>query len=65
MTQAQKAAAESSGARHLDDFKAGGDLGRGAEASMKASKFAAAARDFMRARDRYLRALAQAGGSPG
>jgi serine/threonine protein kinase len=63
MADAQKAAAENTGAPHLDEFKAAAELGRGADSALRASKFATAARDFMRARDRYRRALAQAGGT--
>jgi serine/threonine-protein kinase len=64
MLEAQKSASEHAGAPHLDDFKAAGELAKSGESSLRGGKFAAAARDFMRARDRYRRALTQAGGSP-
>jgi serine/threonine-protein kinase len=56
MTEAQRAA-EKAQATRLDGFREGTALARDAETSYKARAYARAARDYMRARDRFRRVL--------
>jgi serine/threonine protein kinase len=56
MTEAQRAA-EKAQATRLDGFREGTALARDAETSYKAKAYARAARDYMRARDRFRRVL--------
>jgi tetratricopeptide (TPR) repeat protein len=56
MTEAQRAA-EKAQAMRLDGFRDGTALARDAETSYKAKAYARAARDYMRARDRFRRVL--------
>ncbi len=56
MTEAQRAAEKAQAAR-LDGFREGATLAREAEGSFKARAYAGAARDFMRARERFRRVL--------
>jgi hypothetical protein len=62
MNTAQQSA-KAARASELDEFKAAARLEREAEAAFKEGRFASAARDFMRARQRYLRARGLAGGA--
>ncbi len=64
MDAAQKAAVAAR-ADELEDFKAAGRMKMEAEAALKEDRFATAARDFMRAHERFRRAQAvAAGGRP-
>ena len=55
---AQKKARDRPNAQFLEDFKAGSDLRKNAEAEFgKGNRFATAARDFLRARARFERVL--------
>jgi hypothetical protein len=56
MAQAQ-AAADKESANLLEDYKRGVTLGREGDAAFKAGRFASAARDYMRARQRFQRVL--------
>jgi serine/threonine protein kinase len=62
MDEVQKAATETR-ASELEDFKTGKRLAGEAEVAFKDARFASAARDFMRARDRFRRAQAVASGT--
>jgi serine/threonine protein kinase len=56
MSEAQRAA-EKAQASRLDGFRDGSNLARDAEASYRAKAYARAARDYMRARERFRRVL--------
>ena len=57
LMSADQIAAEKAQASRLDGFKEGVSLAREGDASLKAKAYAAAARDFMRARERFQKAL--------
>jgi hypothetical protein len=62
MDKAQQSA-KAARASELDEFKAAARLEREAESAFKEGRFASAARDFMRARQRFERAQGLAGGA--
>lgn len=63
LMDAAQQSAKAARASELDEFKAAGRQEREAEAAFREGRFAAAARDFMRARQRYRRAQGLAGGA--